>query len=140
MKKVLLTTFIMMGFTGGALAQNDPFAPLPDQDMQGYSANMGTSPRGFDPEMEMLKDEMRMQLEEMRSLKNDLQDIRSKNTSEAKAEEVVEKRKEESVFVGVVDGAKLYRNKETGDFFSLTGQALSENKITNEIDKEEGQK
>ena len=136
MKKVLLTTFLALGLSGAVCAQDNPFAPkTPDQNMQrNYSGQATGGPMGMDPEIEMLKEELRMQLEEMRSLKNDLKAIQQENTEEAKKEQEVEKRKEESDFIGLVDGVRLYKDKETGEFFTLTEEKYK----NNENEKEEG--
>lgn len=138
MKKVLLTTFLVFGIVSISFAQNDPFSPVAKDNTQRYFSGDSTGmPRGMDPEIEMLKEELRMQLEEMRSLKNDLQKIQEENTEEARKEKEVNKRKKESDFVGIVDGVRLYKDKESGEFFTLTESEFKENE-SNEIDKEEG--
>ncbi len=136
MKKVLITTFIALSLSGVAQAQDNKFAPLqPEQQMQrNYAGGPSGGPIGMDPEIEMLKEELRMQLEEMRSLKNDLTAIKKENTEEAKKEQEVEKRKKESDFIGLVDGVRLYKDKDTGEFFTLTEEEYKDN----ENDKEEG--
>lgn len=134
MKKVLITTFLAFGISGLAQAQDNKFAPLqPEQQMQrNYAGGPSGGPMGMDPEIEMLKEELRMQLEEMRSLKNDLKAIQQENTEEAKKEKEIEQRKEEADFVGLVDGVRLYKNKETGEFFTLTKEEYETNKNNKE--------
>ncbi len=136
MKKVLIATFLFFGVFGVAQAQDNKFAPLqPEQQIQrNYAGGPSGAPMGMDPEIEMLKEELRMQLEEMRSLKNDLTEIKQENTEEAQKEKEIEKRKKESDFVGLVDGVRLYQDKETGEFFTLTKEEYENNKN----DKEEG--
>lgn len=136
MKKVLITTFLAFSFSGVLYAQDNPFRPAqPEQQMQrNYAGGPTGGPMGMDPEIEILKEELRMQLEEMRSLKNDLTAIKQENTEEAKKEQEIEKRKEESDFIGLVDGVRLYKNKETGEFFTITKEEYENDKN----DEEEG--
>ena len=136
MKKVLIASFVLIGITGTALAEEgNKFKP---EKIERYQETNPNSQMG-DSEVEFLKQELRMQIEEMRAFRNEFYDFQEENDESKKTEKKIEKIKEKSFFIGLVDGSYLYKKKESGDFYTLSADDHNIEKEESKLRKEKEQ-